>query len=164
MERAPVAQLGVKPYTVCMEYQSQYPDFGREYMAMTSEKLAVNGKAKVQYGEGLECGSQGDIQIDFKHETTNEGHNDLKEKWYYKQCMAQKASPEWKTRGGDKLPTTEPCYMTLWDATSARHYHWEVKFNKLTNRMKNIISNVRYLNDKTFKHIYLTRTPSIWHH
>merc|ERR1711899_223061 len=143
MERAPVAQLGVKPYTVCMEYQSQYPDFGREYMAMTSEKLAVNGKAKVQYGEGLECGSQGDIQIDFKHETTNEGHNDLKEKWYYKQCMAQKASPEWKTRGGDKLPTTEPCYMTLWDATSARHYHWEVKFNKLTNRMKNIISNVR---------------------
>jgi len=57
--------------------------------------------------------------------------------------MAQKASPEWKTRGGNKLPTTEPCYMTLWDATAARHYHWEVKFDKLTNRMKNIISNVR---------------------
>ena len=35
--------------------------------------------------------------------------------------------------------------MTLWDATSARHYHWEVEFVKLTNRLKGIISNARYV-------------------
>ena len=35
--------------------------------------------------------------------------------------------------------------MTLYDATSARHYHWEVEFVKLTNRLKGIISNARYV-------------------
>ena len=55
---------------------------------------------KVQYGEGTECGSQGDIKIKFNHETTQQAKDDLKEKWYYKQCMAQKARPEWSARGG----------------------------------------------------------------
>ena len=41
------------------------------------------------------------------------------------------------------MPFSEPCYLTLHDATMARHYHWDVKFVKLTNRMKNIISNAR---------------------
>merc|ERR1739844_404092 len=146
MNRAPVPQLGIKPYTVCMSYRSRYPDFGKEFMAVDfNEKLAVAGQAQVQYGEGTECGTQGDIKIKFNHETTQQGSNDLKEKWYYKQCMAQKQSPEWRGRGGNKLPTTEPCWLTLYDATSARHYHWEVEFVKLTNRMKNIISNARAL-------------------
>merc|ERR1719461_1368240 len=110
-----------------------------------SEKMAVQGEASVRYGEGTECGTEGDIKVKFNHETTQEGRDDLKEKWYYKQCMAQKAKPEWSARGGNKLPTTEACYMTLWDATAARHYHWEMEFVKLTNRMKSIISNVRSL-------------------
>ena len=38
--------------------------------------------------------------------------------------------------------------MTLWDATSARHYHWEVEFVKLTNRLKGIISNARYVHTR----------------
>ena len=59
--------------------------------------------------------------------------------------MEQKARPEWSARGGIKLPTTEACWMTLYDATSARHYHWEVEFVKLTNRLKGIISNARYV-------------------
>ena len=41
--------------------------------------------------------------------------------------------------------------MTLWDATSARHYHWEVEFVKLTNRLKGIISNARYVLMKEIK-------------
>merc|ERR1711963_1169452 len=109
-----------------------------------SEKMAVQGEASVRYGEGTECGTEGDIKVKFNHETTQEGRDDLKEKWYHKQCMAQKAKPEWSARGGNKLPTTA-CYMTLWDATAARHYHWEMEFVKLTNRMKSIISNVRSL-------------------
>jgi len=144
MNRAPVPALGIKPYTVCLSYRSRYPDFGKEYMAVDfNENLAVAGQASVEYGEGTECGTEGDIKIKFNHETTDQGKNDLKEKWYYKQCMAQKSSAEWRARGGNKLPTTEPCWLTLFDATSARHYHWEVQFVKLTNRMKNLISNAR---------------------
>ena len=41
--------------------------------------------------------------------------------------------------------------MTLYDATSARHYHWEVEFVKLTNRLKGIISNARYVFMKEIK-------------
>jgi len=110
-----------------------------------NQKLAVAGQAQVQYGEGTECGTQGDIKVKFNHETTQQSRTDLQEKWYYKQCIAQKQSPEWAARGGNKLPTTEPCWLTLWDSTSARHYHWEVEFVKLTNRMKSIISNARSL-------------------
>ena len=58
---------------------------------------------KVQYGEGTECGSQGDIKIKFNHETTQQAKDDLKEKWYFKQCMEQKARPEWSARGGKIL-------------------------------------------------------------
>jgi hypothetical protein len=146
MNRAPVKQLNIKPYTVCLVYKSRYPDFGKEFMGIDmNEKLAVTGQAQVQYGEGTECGSQGDIKIKFNHETTQQAKDDLKEKWYYKQCMEQKARPEWSARGGIKLPTTEACWMTLYDATSARHYHWEVEFVKLTNRLKGIISNARSL-------------------
>jgi len=146
MNRAPVPALGIAPYTVCMSYRSKYPDFGKEFMAVDfNENLGVKGQAQVQYGEGTECGTQGDIKVEFNHATTQQGRDDLKQKWYYKQCMAQKQSPEWRARGGNKLPTTEPCWLTLFDATSARKYHWDVQFVKLTNRMKNIISNARAL-------------------
>merc|ERR1712241_1112259 len=144
MNRAPVPALGIAAYTACLSYNSQYPDFGNEYMGHNlNQKMAVMGEAKVRYGVGTECGTQGDIKVEFNHATTQQGRDDLKQKWYYKQCMAQKQSPEWRARGGNKLPTTEPCWLTLSDATNARHYHWDVKFVKLTNRMKNIISNAR---------------------
>merc|ERR1712223_2015776 len=113
MNRAPVPALGIAPYTVCMSYRSKYPDFGKEFMAVDfNENLGVKGQAQVQYGEGTECGTQGDIKVEFNHATTQQGRDDLKQKWYYKQCMAQKQSPEWRARGGNKLPTTEPCWLT----------------------------------------------------
>jgi hypothetical protein len=145
INRSPVAALGITPYTVCMTYESHYPGFGREFLALdTNEKMAVTGKARVQYGEGVECDQgDGEIKLFFNHETTQEGAKGLATKWYYKQCMDQKQSSEWQGRGGNKLPATEPCYMTLWDATSARHYTWNIKFVKLTDRMSNIISKAR---------------------
>ena len=100
---------------------------------------------QIQYGKGTECGSEGDIKVKFNHETTVEGTSDLKGKWYYKQCMTQKQSPEWRARGGNNLPTTEPCWLTLWDFSSARHYHWEFEFVKLTDRLKKIISTSRFV-------------------
>ena len=51
MNRAPVPQLGIAPYTVCMSYRSRYPDFGKEFMAVDfNEKLAVAGQAQVCSG------------------------------------------------------------------------------------------------------------------
>jgi hypothetical protein len=34
MNRAPVKQLNIKPYTVCLVYKSRYPDFGKEFMGI----------------------------------------------------------------------------------------------------------------------------------
>lgn len=145
VNRAPVAALGITPYTVCMAYEAKFPDFNKEFLAVDfNEKLAVSGKAMVQYGEGTECEQgDGEIRVNFQHETTTEAMKALESKWYYQQCMAAKNSAEWSTRGGNKLPATDACYMTLWDATSARHYSWQMQFVKLTNRMKSIIGKVR---------------------
>ena len=50
MNRAPVKQLNIKPYTVCLLYKSRYPDFGKEFMGIDmDEKLAVTGQAQVCY-------------------------------------------------------------------------------------------------------------------
>ena len=69
--------------------------------------------------------------MEFKHETTENGMDSLANKWYYKKCMAQKNANEWSGRRGHSLPSTEACYDTLWDATNARHYSWQVKFVKV---------------------------------
>ena len=147
VDRSPIPELGITPYIVCMAYESKYPDFSREFLALTmGETMKVEGRASLQYGEGTSCGSgQGEIKVDFKHETTQDGYDSLANKWYYKKCMEQKNSPEWSTRGGNKLPATEPCYMAMWDATNARKYTWNVDFVKLTNRMRNIITKTRSL-------------------
>ena len=43
--RAPVAALGIKPYTICMGYESKYPDFPKEFLAVDfNQKLSVTGK------------------------------------------------------------------------------------------------------------------------
>lgn len=102
----------------------------------------VSGKAMIQYGKGTSCSdSQGEIRVKFKHSTTQEARDDLKKKWYYKQCMAMKNTPEWS--GRSSVPISEPCYMTVYDATSARRYTWDIEFVKLTDRMKAIIATAR---------------------
>merc|ERR1719250_194094 len=96
----------------------------------------------VQYGEGTTCAdTDGEIRMKFKHSTTDYAQKDLKDKWYYKQCMEQKNSLGWQSHQG--LPVSEPCYMAIWDSTMARKYSWNIEFVKLTNRMKSIISKVR---------------------
>ena len=147
LERTPIPELGVSPYIVCLGYESRYPEFSQEFLAMTmGETMAVQGKAQVSYGEGNSCrNADGEIKVDFKHETTQDGYDSLANKWYYRKCMEQKNSAEWSTRGGNKLPATEPCYMTMWDATNARKYTWNVDFVKLTSRMRNIITKARSL-------------------
>merc|ERR1712183_1010933 len=81
----------------------------------------------------------------FEHETTDQGWRDLRDKWDFKKCYEQKNRQEWagRTSSAGKLPATEACYATAWDAANARHYHWELDFVKETPRMKRIINTAR---------------------
>ena len=52
-----------KAYTICAQYESKYNDFGKEMLALNDgEKLKVEGKASLQYGESTEC-DQGDGEL-----------------------------------------------------------------------------------------------------
>ncbi|TRY76606.1 hypothetical protein TCAL_03493 [Tigriopus californicus] len=143
INRAPVPSLGMSPYSICFALNNEYPDFSKEFMGYDeNNNMAVSGKAMVQYGAVSSCSdAEGEIRVAFEHSTTKEARRELRDKWYYKQCMELKNSKGWKSRS--ELPVAEPCYMTVWDATNARKYTWDVKFVKLTPRMKSIISNVQ---------------------
>jgi len=145
INRAAVQSLGISAYTVCVAYESKYPDFSKEFLGVDfSSEMEVTGKGMLQYGTGSECDQgEGEIRMKFKHTTTDEAREDLKNKWYYQQCMAQKNSPAWKGRAPNSLPVSEPCYMTAFDATSARKYTWNIDFARLTPRMSSIISRMQ---------------------
>ena len=56
-----------KAYTICAYYESKYNDFGKEMLALNDgEKLKVDGKASLQYGESTEC-DQGDGELKYVH-------------------------------------------------------------------------------------------------
>jgi hypothetical protein len=147
INRAPLPALDISAYTVCVAYESKYPDFTKEFLGVDfNEELEVTGKGMVQYGEGTECDQgEGEIRMKFRHTTTQAAREDLKKKWYYQQCMAAKNSPAWRGRAADGLPVSEACYMTAFDATRARKYTWNIEFVKLTSRMSHIISKVQSL-------------------
>lgn len=143
LNRAPVPALGMEPYSACLALENQYPPFAKEFLSYDENKdMSVSGKAMLQYGVGTSCAdTDGEIKVAFKHSTTQEAREELKNKWYYKQCMALKNTPAWS--GRDQLPLSEACYQTLWDATSARKYTWNVEFVKLTQRMKRILAKAQ---------------------
>lgn len=141
VNRAPVPALNMDPYSMCLALENSFPDFSKEFLDYDKSEMAVTGKALVQYGKGNSCAeTDGEIRVKFRHSTTEAAREELKDKWYYKQCMAMKNTPAWS--GRSTLPVAEPCYMTVWDATSARKYTWNIEFVKLTNRMKNIVSGI----------------------
>ncbi|CAB4069088.1 unnamed protein product [Lepeophtheirus salmonis] len=128
-------------YSMCMNYQNEYPDFSDEFMDYEKDAIMkLTGQAKVQYGPNEDCNSSpGEIKVSFEHLTTEEARNDMKNTWYYKKCMEQKNLPSWQGRG-DRFPQTEACYLTVWDATTARKYSYKVDFVKMTDRMNAIVS------------------------
>jgi len=81
------------------------------------------------------------ISLNFKYSTTDEAKETLKKKWYYKDCMTSKNSPVWAQRNG--LPVTFSCGRTIHDAYTARNYNYKLKFDKMTDRMKNIITTAK---------------------
>merc|ERR1719445_2157928 len=69
-------------------------------------------KLDIKHGVGTPCGAAvGSTDVTFRHSTTQEGREELKEKDYYKKCMEQAASPEWNTRVAGGIPYTSECWQ-----------------------------------------------------
>ncbi len=138
INRAEVPALNIQPYSVCLALENKYPDLTPEFLDYDpNTNLIVNGKAMIQYGAAKTC-SQGDgeIKVNFEHSTTEEAREKLKDKWYYKKCQAAWNRPEWKNR--KTFPVTEECFMTLYDATLARKYTWDISLVKVTMTLTTI--------------------------
>jgi len=143
LNQAPLDALSIPAYSVCFALENEYPEFSREFLGYEeSAEMAVTGKVLLQYGVGTTCSeADGEIRAKFRHSTTTEAREELKKKWYYEECMEEKATPAWKGRKTG-LPVTDACMKTVYDATTARKYTWNVEFVKLTPRLSGIISKV----------------------
>jgi len=131
--------IGLPDYVICGSMTNQYSPFGKSYMNTNlEERLAVTGSGGIKYGEGTKCGAaQGSTDFKFEHSTTQHGREELKDKWFYKKCMEQRSSSEWRT---SEDPYTAECWLTLWDASLARKYTWSLDFEKTTPTVKGWLS------------------------
>ncbi len=143
INRAPVPQLSIPAYSLCFALENKYPDFSTEFLDYDKNNdMKVTGKAMVQYGEAGTCAEgDGEIKVNFEHSTTQEARDQLKNKWYYKKCMEMKNTPAW--RGRNSLPVSESCFMTVWDATNARKYTWDIQFTKVRTTVVGFRPDIR---------------------
>jgi len=143
LDRSKVTSIGIKPYKICFAYFAKYPPFSKEMFDVDlNNNMKMSGKAKLQYGEGDSCGdAKGVVTVGFEYSTTDEARENLKNKAYYKECMAKKNSQEMSQKRG--LPLSFACMRTAYDAASARKVKYDIKFEKMTDRMKSIISTAK---------------------
>merc|ERR1719369_1835132 len=120
LTRAEQSSLGIKPYKICLTYAARYPSFSKEmYDVDLQSTYKLDGKAKIEYGAVTNCKqAEGIINVNFRYSTTDEARDTMRRKWYYKDCMAAKASPVWRNRNG--MPVTYSCMKTIRDAYTAR--------------------------------------------
>ena len=67
LNRAPIPAIGMKAYSACLNYESVYPGFSKEFLDFDpSTDLSVSGKALLQYGAGTQCSdADGEIKVGF---------------------------------------------------------------------------------------------------
>jgi len=135
-QRKPSSALGLSEYLVCFSAENKYPSFTDDLNGGDlNQPLTLAGKIIMKYGAANKCAkAPGVITMDFKHETTAEAKTNLKSSENYKTCMNQKGLAEWKSRRG--LPYTKECYMTAYDASLARKYSWDVKFESISPEVR----------------------------
>jgi len=132
-------------------YQASYPSFSEQFMGVDmSQEMKMNAKVNLKYGSQASCdgATDGDIEVDAVYKTRThlpDTKRGLEGKWYYKKCMESKNSNSWRGRPATSLPMTTECFMTAYDATVARDYFWDIKFNKVTDRAKEYINKFRTL-------------------
>ena len=95
------------------------------------EQLTYKALLKLRYGQKKSClEADGIIVSKIVHSTTPESVAELKDKDHYKNCMQDKTKPEWVNR--KSLPLSPSCWLTKYDASNARKYTWDVKFQGVT--------------------------------
>ena len=138
--------VGIEAYMICFSMENEYSNanrFEKELMFLDLDStLEVWGKADIKYGVGTTCGAAvGSTDVTFRHSTTQEGREELKEKDFYKKCLSQAASPEWNTRVDGGIPYTAECWQAASDAGLARQYTWNMNFEKTTPRVRGLLDN-----------------------
>merc|ERR1719328_118575 len=132
-------------------YQASYPSFSEQFMGVDmNREMKMTAKVALKYGSQASCDGQtdGDIEVDAVYKTRThlpDAKRGLEGKWYYKKCMESKNSNSWRGRPDTSLPMTTECFYTAYDATVARDYFWDIKFNKITDRAKNALNKFRTL-------------------
>lgn len=123
-------------YAVCFSYENEYPALPDSFMGGDLDnQIQYKAALKVRYGQTKSCSeATGKISTRIKHETTPEATQELKKKDYYKACKADMSSSTWKTRSG--LPITTNCWLANYDATNARKYHWDIKFEGVSPEVR----------------------------
>jgi len=129
---------GMKEYTVCFNYKNDYPPFPQHFEgADLDEQLTYKALLKLRYGQKKSClEADGIIVSKIVHSTTPESVADLKDKDHYKNCMQDKTKPEWVNR--KSLPLSPSCWLTKYDASNARKYSWDVKFQGVTPEVRSL--------------------------
>jgi hypothetical protein len=107
----------------------------------------MTGDLVLKYGAQSSCSgtTDGHITVDFTYKTRThlpDAKRDLQGKWYYKKCIEDKNSVTWQNRPATAYPFTMECFKTLYDATVARDYFWDIKFEKITEQGKNVIQKL----------------------
>jgi hypothetical protein len=139
--RQAAPSLGIPEYSVCFSANNQFPDFPEEFLSSNLDsELKVTGDVTIKYGEGSSCGDvNGEVQINFEHQTTELAHKELKEVDYYKTCMAERNRPEWQNRKAG-LPYVKSCFQTAYDAALARKYSWDVQLTNITPLVRSYLT------------------------
>ena len=130
------ASAEMPEYAVCFSFENEYPDLPDAFMnGNLDAQKSYNAALKVRYGETKSCSeATGKISTRIAHETTPEATQELKTKDYYKTCMNEKKSSTWSSRTA--LPITDSCWLANYDATNARKYHWDIKFEGVSPEVR----------------------------
>jgi hypothetical protein len=120
-------------FSVCLDMNNRYPvDSQKSILNLdftTDQK--VKADLSLSWGQHAACSNNpGRVQILGEHQTTEEGRKALKNKWYYKACLEDKESVEWKN-GATSYPPTTACYYTMIDLYTLYQYKWTANFEGL---------------------------------
>jgi len=129
--------FNVPEYSICADLTQKLSVENDKYFFMdfNSEQKTLTDGA-ISFGPSGNCeANDHKLKIFGISSTTEEARNQLKRKWYYYSCMAQKKSKEY-----DNFPLTDPCFLTADDLYTLRQF----KFNIETINMPDWLANSLY--------------------
>ena len=128
--------FNVPDYSFCVDLTQKLSVENDKYffMDLNSEQKTLTDGA-ISFGPNDNCDSNNHmVRITGKSSTTEEARNQLKSKWYYYSCMAQKKSKEYHN-----FPLTDPCFFTADDLYTLRHFKFDVETINLPSWLESIL-------------------------